>query len=352
MKSRSIFVRASVGALGGLAGVAAGQGTYAFDLDEKASVVDTDISVRTPLTGHWIGNYDPVNNPTGTETRRGLFGGSGNQTIPISGSISVSGRSNTNPAGTFEIDVYASPDRFAMRGLVLDLLNGATPSIDLTFTIGFSSFRTFRPDSIYFGVPALPIPLGGAQILSLTGTQIEQVPGILEATGPGEWTFAVLVPMTIEGEVEGPTGPLSLPPTPAPIPVTGTLRISPGGASVSIEGGFEAQTVLPAPKQGIENVPFDLPTILPPGEVAHLLLTADFGETDLDVSQSLTIVADGGEVCRADYDRNGELDIFDFIAFQNDFAAMNPKADFDGNGRFEIWDFLLFLNAFAAGCNT
>ncbi len=338
------------GAMMALAGTAVAQSTYGFILNPAASSVDTDISVRTPLTGTMIGNYDATTNPEGTQTRPGLIGGSGNQPIPMSGSIAVAGQSSTNPAGDFEIDVFESQGTFAMRGLTLDLLNGAEPSINLTLTIGFSSFRTFRPDSLYFGVSALPVPLGGAQIVSLVGTQIEQVPGVLEPAGPGEWTFAILVPMEVSGEVEGPTGPLALPPTPAPIPVTGTLRIGPGGASLSIEGGFDTQTTIPAPKQGIENVPFDIPTILPPGETAHLLLSADFGETDLEVSQSLIIAADGEELCRADYDRNGELDIFDFLAFNNDFAAMNAKADFDGNGRFEIFDFLMFSNAYAVGC--
>ena len=352
MKSSVNKARAVVagGAIMALAGTAVAQSTYSFILNPVASSVDTDISVQTPLTGTMIGNYDAVNNPEGTQTRPGLIGGSGNQPIPMSGSISVAGVSNTNPSGDFEIDVFESQETFAIRGLTLDLLNGAMPSIDLTLTIGFSSFRTFRPDSLYFGVPALPLPLGGAQIVSLVGTQIQQVPGVLVPVGPGEWTFVMLVPMEISGEVEGPTGPVSLPPTPAPIPITGTLRIVPGGATISIEGGFETQSTVPAPGQGVENIPFDIPTILPPGGTAHLLLSADFGETDLDVSQSLIIEADGEKVCRADYDRNGELDIFDFLAFNNDFDVMNPKADFDGNGRFEIWDFLAFLNAFDKGC--
>ncbi len=55
--------------------------------------------------------------------------------------------------------------------------------------------------------------------------------------------------------------------------------------------------------------------------------------------------------CPADFDRNGRLNIFDFLAFQNAFASGLRSADFDRNGTLDIFDFLAFQNAFAAGCN-
>ena len=58
----------------------------------------------------------------------------------------------------------------------------------------------------------------------------------------------------------------------------------------------------------------------------------------------------GGSSCPADLDGDGSLTIFDFLEFQNLFAAMDPRADFDGDGAFTIFDFLEFQNAFAAGC--
>ena len=54
--------------------------------------------------------------------------------------------------------------------------------------------------------------------------------------------------------------------------------------------------------------------------------------------------------CRADFDGDGELTIFDFLAFQNAFARGLRSADFDGDGRHTIFDFLAFQNAFALGC--
>ncbi len=54
--------------------------------------------------------------------------------------------------------------------------------------------------------------------------------------------------------------------------------------------------------------------------------------------------------CPADLDADGDLTIFDFLAFQNLFDVMDPRADFDGDGDFTIFDFLEFQNAFDAGC--
>ena len=58
---------------------------------------------------------------------------------------------------------------------------------------------------------------------------------------------------------------------------------------------------------------------------------------------------DGG-TCYADLDGDGDLTIFDFLAFQNLFDASDPTADCDGDGSLTLFDFLCFQNAFDAGC--
>ena len=54
--------------------------------------------------------------------------------------------------------------------------------------------------------------------------------------------------------------------------------------------------------------------------------------------------------CRADFDGDGVLTIFDFLAFQNAFDAGDLAADFDGDGELTLFDFLAFQNEFDAGC--
>jgi hypothetical protein len=46
----------------------------------------------------------------------------------------------------------------------------------------------------------------------------------------------------------------------------------------------------------------------------------------------------------------GQLDVFDFLAFQNLFAAGDAAADMDGDGSLTIFDFLAFQTSFDGGC--
>jgi hypothetical protein len=55
-------------------------------------------------------------------------------------------------------------------------------------------------------------------------------------------------------------------------------------------------------------------------------------------------------ICAADRDGDGALTIFDFLAFQHQFDAGDPRADLDGDGALTIFDFLLFQGRFDAGC--
>jgi hypothetical protein len=66
------------------------------------------------------------------------------------------------------------------------------------------------------------------------------------------------------------------------------------------------------------------------------------------LSESRTWAVEG--VCYADCDGSGALDFFDFLCFQNLFAAGDPQADCDSSGGLDFFDFLCFQNAFAAGC--
>jgi hypothetical protein len=57
-----------------------------------------------------------------------------------------------------------------------------------------------------------------------------------------------------------------------------------------------------------------------------------------------------GNACYPDCDKNGTLDFFDFLCFQNAFLAQDPYADCDGSGALDFFDFLCFQNEFLAGC--
>lgn len=90
------------------------------------------------------------------------------------------------------------------------------------------------------------------------------------------------------------------------------------------------------------------PNHAPPGGYMLFLLTADGVPS---IGHDLRLSLD--DVCVPDFDDNHYLDVFDFLAFQNAFAAGHPRADLDqgsGVGVFDVFDFLAFQNLFGAGC--
>jgi len=55
--------------------------------------------------------------------------------------------------------------------------------------------------------------------------------------------------------------------------------------------------------------------------------------------------------CYADINRDGSLDLFDFLGFQNLFVAQDPDGDCDHSGVFDLFDFLCYQNSFVGGCS-
>ncbi|NRA57910.1 MAG: bifunctional metallophosphatase/5'-nucleotidase [Phycisphaerales bacterium] len=54
--------------------------------------------------------------------------------------------------------------------------------------------------------------------------------------------------------------------------------------------------------------------------------------------------------CYADFNLDGGVDLFDFLAFQNAFNDGDLSADCDRDGELDLFDFLCFQNAFDTGC--
>ena len=72
----------------------------------------------------------------------------------------------------------------------------------------------------------------------------------------------------------------------------------------------------------------------------------DFGYGLVNAEAALDVLPP----CVADFDGDGDLTIFDFLAFQTAFDQGEAQADINGDGDFNIFDFLEFQNLFATGC--
>jgi len=112
--------------------------------------------------------------------------------------------------------------------------------------------------------------------------------------------------------------------------------------------------------ENVGGLGFGAALVLPTGVQPEFAAVADFdgnGSSDIAVtnrdSNSTSVFvndAAGTTPCPADFDGDGSLNLFDFLAFQSAFDAMDPRTDIDGDGAFTVFDFLGFQNLFVAGC--
>jgi hypothetical protein len=305
--------------------------------------------------GTLIGDYDAATNPAGTLTRPGFFGGSGNIPIPTSIDLSLAGTDSTRPAGTLRLNVDEATSSFTLSSLGIDLLGGGSLEIPLTLGLLYETFRTFAPSSLYIGGVRVPVPLGNAILAALSFTQTATVPGLLvPADAPRIYTFATLVPVntTLAASLLGQT--FDLPGVPVALPLAGVLNFT--GPAPTITITWEVGSVTPLPPEiiaqipPIENQPLALPTILPPGSTANLLLNLTTTGGEVGLSTTATLYAEGRPRCLADFNDDGVLDWHDYDAFLAAFESGDPAADVNGDDFLDGFDYIDFVTAYETAC--
>jgi len=146
----------------------------------------------------------------------------------------------------------------------------------------------------------------------------------------------------------------------APVAYSYTKRVPRGGPFVvelpaRFDDGLSGATftILTPPSQG---------TTVGAGSKSYRVMTATPGACGQDQftfrvntpsgqSNTATVTLIYGFMgCPADAFADGHLDVLDFSAFLNTFAANDLRADINGDCMLNVLDFGAFLNAFAAGC--
>jgi len=303
----------------------------------------TDLAL--PLAGTWIGNYDAATNPTGTRTIPGLFGGSGNNPIPFSGSfkprITIA---DAHPAGTFGFTLDPDGGTAAVDGLALDVLNGQTGTIANTIVLSFSTFRTQQPSSTFFGVSNLSVPLSNDSITTATLSQNAPAIGTAAADGLGGWAVTVAVPVDISVSGTAMGSPFAQT-SPGVVAFTGTATVGSKGLGLSLQASLNETAPVAAPPPMV-GVPFPLPTIFPAGSTANLLMDATFSEGTSTTALSTTIAATGSPVA-PDPDVNGDGVVSgpDLTILLAAWGTNDANADIDGSGTVEGPDLAILLAA-------
>ncbi|HEY3244369.1 MAG TPA: PEP-CTERM sorting domain-containing protein [Phycisphaerae bacterium] len=270
--------------------------SYDFTIHRDNSGLNASVSLTAGTSGTLIGNFDAVNNPTGTRTKPGLFGPFGdleNVPVPVSVGTSLSGNAQSSTAGGFHLDLDVTNGLLGMSGYSADFLNSGPLVLPASVTFEFDTFRTRSPTSLYIGGFPLTLPLGDATLDTLSAAQSDlPALGVLTQTGPNEFDFLIAPLVTLTGTLSLLGTQFDLPPTPVPLPLQGHIVVA--GTSALLTSMQPIQFAnMTDPGLMLPEIPFDLPTILPPGEIAHLLLNLTLDDLAANIDGTLNLEANG-----------------------------------------------------------
>jgi hypothetical protein len=313
----------------------------AFD---ASSVINANAGVSLPLVGSWIGDFDAATNPTGTQTRPGLFGGSGNVAIPFSSVVNPAVVADgAIPTGGFGLRYDDVTGVMTVDGFSLDLFGKDAADLVANLTLTYSSFRTFTPNSLYIGVNGLTIPLPVGELSKIAAAQTGPAGGIAVPQGDGTSTFSIVVPcdFTLQASAVGQAFDQVIP---AAFVLAGRIEPKGGGVQLTTTVAFEQSTEIPAGLPALESQPFGLPTILPPGATANLLITGEFGAGSASIAFDGTLIATGTPTAvPGDMNADGLVDGSDLGALLRVWGQAHPVADFTNDGTVDGRDLAFML---------
>ncbi len=297
------------------------------------SVYTQTTAIQLPLAGTWIGNYDAATNPTGTTTIPGFFGGSGNNAIPFSMVVKPTvGIQDAHPAGDMEVAFDPATGAFSISGFGIDILDGQSGTVGTNITLTYSTFRTTNPSSLFPGVSNVTIPLDNGSLTAATAVQTGAAVGVATPNADATWTFAVGVPVDILVQGSAFGQPFGGTPAPGVMALAGTLAFVDGALVVTAQVSQQDSQPVPAPPP-LVNQPFDLPTVLPAGGVARLLINGTFSAGTIATTVSANLRAPGVPVpVPGDLNGDGVVNGLDLGLMLSAWGSNGGPADLNNDG--------------------
>ncbi|MSR69070.1 MAG: hypothetical protein EXS17_01805 [Phycisphaerales bacterium] len=308
------------------------------------SVAQQSLTVTYPLAGTFKGDYDATTNPTGTRTIPGYFGGSGNNLIAYTASTQMGDTLNSHPAGSFVLTLN-EPGAVVISMFTTDLINGTPGDVGIDMTITYPSFHTVAPNSIYPSVGAITIPIASGYLKVASAVQSGPAIGTRVETTPNTYTVTVLIPVLVVASGSASGQPFGADPTPGVIALTGTLVVNGSTATFTATSSMsEPVGPLPPPPPIVDQA-FPLPTVLPAGGTANLLLSGVFSEGNGTSTLNLSINA-AGTAAAVSGDLNGDqlVSAIDLAIVLSAWGTSSPVADINQDGTVNGADLLFVLS--------
>ena len=282
--------------------------TYDFSLDSLVSNTLIALDVSLPLPGTAIGNYDAATNPTGTITCTNVFGTCNNTSFSINATLLTAPQIAGEPGGTFRANVDTATGTIAITGLAVSPAGRQANSASLTLELNYPTFRTRQPNSVFPGGFTLPLPLGQGTLDNVLLVQNAPAVGTLTASGTADvWDVNIVVPTSLSLDLDLLGNAQTVGPVPFALPLIGTLNLAGSRPRLVVTVDQSGNQTLPNPAPGtvLEDIAFPIPTVLPTGGTANLVLDLIPGDltlgflTDLDWSASGTPACTIASYCSA-----------------------------------------------------
>lgn len=325
--------------------VLANEAVYNCNVLPATSTVLQSTDVTAPFSGTLIGNYDATNNPTGTKTIPGLFGGSGNNPISYAASFALAGDINSHPLGSLVVGLDEEALQMRISGLDLDLL-GATPgALNATLNINYQTFHTQQPNAIFPGGVNIPLPIGNGSVTQFRATQTSAAVGLLVAQKNGSFNFTAAVPVDLVtvATISGQTV-LDGTPQPAVLPVTGNVAATPAGLVITLSVANQATTTQPITNGVFTDQPLAIPTVIPTGGTANVLMSGTLTSVTLASNLDLSLAVAGTRApILGDLNTDYRVDCMD-LAIQIGRWGLSGLGDLDASGEVNCVDVAILLN--------
>lgn len=294
ISTKTWFLSWALGVLCAVPSIASGP--YDFSILEKKSGFVGKAGFEAQTTGTLIGDYDPINNPTGTRTKPGLlgsFGSTENVAVNVSLNPSLGGDLSTSNSGSFSMVFDKGAGTVSISKYHVDFLSSGPVKFPAGIELINDAFRTRNPDAFYLGGIPINIPFGSAEISSLSAVQTGGGNlGTMAPNGQGGFNFNVALVVEVSGEFMSPFGAVTLPGVPLPLLLQGSVSFLGKGAIVRSQTTINFNPEF-SPNLQLPQFPLGLPTLLPPGGTANVLFDLNMDQITGVLNGTQTLVASG-----------------------------------------------------------